>query len=190
MKYSWKRPKDRKKSCKNRIKGSGQARLVSVKNINRNIPTTWRWARGDGDEREKIIIVIYYYYQILKYKHCIRSRDWTLYALMNDPTDSLLVKKPDPLSDSVIRLGMNSYTIRDFICPLHWVAMATDRMTGLSPTMDQGPLDGLVGGWVDGQINGWIDLVDWLTDFLLFDQNFYCPECIWNIHDWSVGFVI
>ena len=26
---------------------SGQARLVCVKNINRNIPTTWRWARGD-----------------------------------------------------------------------------------------------------------------------------------------------
>ena len=32
---------------KNRIKRSGQARLVYVKNINRNIPTTWRWARGD-----------------------------------------------------------------------------------------------------------------------------------------------
>ena len=26
---------------------SGQARLVYVKNINRNIPNTWRWARGD-----------------------------------------------------------------------------------------------------------------------------------------------
>ena len=46
MKYSWKGLKDRNKH-KNRIKRSGQARLVSVKNIKRNIPTTWRWARGD-----------------------------------------------------------------------------------------------------------------------------------------------
>ena len=29
---------------KSRIKRSGQARLVYVKNINRNIPTTWRSA--------------------------------------------------------------------------------------------------------------------------------------------------
>ena len=28
-------------------KTSGQARLVYVKNINRNTPTTWRWAHGD-----------------------------------------------------------------------------------------------------------------------------------------------
>ena len=32
---------------KNIIKTSGQARLVYVFDINRNIPTTWRWARGD-----------------------------------------------------------------------------------------------------------------------------------------------
>ena len=32
---------------KNRIKRCGQARLVYVTDINRNIPTTWRWARGD-----------------------------------------------------------------------------------------------------------------------------------------------
>ena len=31
----------------NEKKRSGQARLVYVKNVNRNIPTTWRWARGD-----------------------------------------------------------------------------------------------------------------------------------------------
>ena len=46
MKYSWKGHKDRHRH-KNRIKRSGQARLVHVKNINRNIPTTWRWAHGD-----------------------------------------------------------------------------------------------------------------------------------------------
>ena len=32
---------------KNRIKRSGQARLVYVIDIKRNILTTWRWARGD-----------------------------------------------------------------------------------------------------------------------------------------------
>ena len=47
MKYSWKGHKDRNRH-KNRIKKkSGQARLVYVKNINCNIPTTWRWAQGD-----------------------------------------------------------------------------------------------------------------------------------------------
>ena len=45
MKYSWKGHKDRNRH-KNRIKRNGQARLVYVKNINSNIPTTWRWARG------------------------------------------------------------------------------------------------------------------------------------------------
>ena len=44
MKHSWKGHKDRNRH-KNRIKKrSGQARLIYVKNINRNIPTTWRWA--------------------------------------------------------------------------------------------------------------------------------------------------
>ena len=46
MKYSWKGHKDRNRH-RNRIKGSGQARLVYVIDINRNTPTTWRWARGD-----------------------------------------------------------------------------------------------------------------------------------------------
>ena len=41
-----KRHKDRNR-LKNRIKRSGQARLVCVKNINSNIPTTWMEARGD-----------------------------------------------------------------------------------------------------------------------------------------------
>ena len=43
---SWKGHKDRNR-YKNRIKRSGQARLVYVKNINRDISTTWRWTRGD-----------------------------------------------------------------------------------------------------------------------------------------------
>ena len=46
MKYSWKGYKDRTR-YKNRIKRSGQARLVYVKDINRNIPTTCRRAYGD-----------------------------------------------------------------------------------------------------------------------------------------------
>ena len=32
-------------------KRSGQARLVYIKNVNRNGPTTWRWARGDHKTR-------------------------------------------------------------------------------------------------------------------------------------------
>ena len=46
MKYSRKSHKDIN-IHKNRIKRSGQARLVYVMYINRNIPTTWRWARRD-----------------------------------------------------------------------------------------------------------------------------------------------
>ena len=51
MKYSWKDHKDRNRH-KNRIKRSGQAGLVYGKDINRNIPTTWRWARGDSYDSE------------------------------------------------------------------------------------------------------------------------------------------
>ena len=47
MKCSWKDHKDRNR-YKNRIKRSGRARLVYVKDINCNIPITWRWARGDA----------------------------------------------------------------------------------------------------------------------------------------------
>ena len=47
MKYSWKGHKDRNRH-KNRIKRRRLARLVYVKNINCNIPTTWRWPRGDS----------------------------------------------------------------------------------------------------------------------------------------------
>ena len=46
MKYTWKGCKDRNRH-KNRVKRSWQAWLVYVKNVNRNIPTTWRWACGD-----------------------------------------------------------------------------------------------------------------------------------------------
>ena len=52
MKYSWKGHKDRN-GYKNRIKSSGQARSVYVKNINRNICTTWRWVREEGHHNNK-----------------------------------------------------------------------------------------------------------------------------------------
>ena len=39
-------PKDRNRH-KIRIKRSGLARLLYVKNLNRNIPTTWMWGRGE-----------------------------------------------------------------------------------------------------------------------------------------------
>ena len=45
VKYSRKGHKDRNRH-ENSVKGRGQARLVYVKNVNRNIQTTWRWARG------------------------------------------------------------------------------------------------------------------------------------------------
>ena len=50
MKCRWKGHKDRNRH-KNRVKESGQAGLVYVKNINRNVPTTWRWARRDHKTR-------------------------------------------------------------------------------------------------------------------------------------------
>ena len=52
MKYRWKGHKSRNRH-KNRVERSGQARLVYVKNINCNIPTTWRWARGDYADTTK-----------------------------------------------------------------------------------------------------------------------------------------
>ena len=52
MKYSWKGHTDRNRH-KNRIKWSGQARLVYVFDINCNIPTTMRrWVRGDNGQRK------------------------------------------------------------------------------------------------------------------------------------------
>ena len=47
-------------------------------------------------------------------------------------------KGPDPLSHSVVRLGMMSYTIRDFIASIHRVPVATDRIVGLSLVVDRG----------------------------------------------------
>ena len=44
---------------------------------------------------------------------------------------------PSPLSDSVVRPGMSSYTMHDFIDPLHWVPAATDRIVRLSPIVDR-----------------------------------------------------
>ena len=52
MKYCSKGHKDRNRH-KNRIKRSGQARLVYVIDINHNIRTTWKWARGDTKEEEE-----------------------------------------------------------------------------------------------------------------------------------------
>ena len=46
MKYSWKGHKDRNR-LKNRIKRSGEAWLVYVRNRNSNNSTTWRWTRRD-----------------------------------------------------------------------------------------------------------------------------------------------
>ena len=47
MKYSGKGHKDKNRD--NRIKKSRQAWLVYIKDINRNIPTTWRWNCGDSN---------------------------------------------------------------------------------------------------------------------------------------------
>ena len=54
MKYSWEGYKDRNRH-KNIIKWSGQAWLAFVKNISRNIPTSWRWARWDERKKKKEI---------------------------------------------------------------------------------------------------------------------------------------
>ena len=50
MQYSWKGHKDRQRH-KNRINRSGQAWMDYVKDINYNIPTTWRRAHGDSARR-------------------------------------------------------------------------------------------------------------------------------------------
>ena len=63
MKYSWTGHEERNKH-NNRIKRSGQARLVYVRHkpwnphhmLNRNIPTTWRWARGARDARTDFLL--------------------------------------------------------------------------------------------------------------------------------------
>ena len=55
MKCRWKGHRDRNRH-KNRIQRSGQARLVYVKDINHNIPTTWRWARGDVHDEQGSIV--------------------------------------------------------------------------------------------------------------------------------------
>ena len=57
MKNNWKSHEDRNRH-KDRIKRSGQARLVYVKNINSNNPTTWRWANGDTVCQHSVRIII------------------------------------------------------------------------------------------------------------------------------------
>ena len=52
----------------------------------------------------------------------------------------LLGQGSDPLSDSVVRLGRNSYRIRSFIGLRQWFPVATDRILELSPMMDRGVL--------------------------------------------------
>ena len=54
MKYCWKGQKDRNR-YKNRIKRGRQAQLVLVFDIVHNIPTTWRWARGDWNNGRHFI---------------------------------------------------------------------------------------------------------------------------------------
>ena len=56
IKYSWKSHKDTRNRQKNRKKGVGElgwfmSKTKHNKNINRNGPTTWRWARGDHKTR-------------------------------------------------------------------------------------------------------------------------------------------
>ena len=57
MKYSWKVHKDKNRH-KNRIKRSGQARLVYVRDINRNVPTTWRGACGHREDKRNTSIIL------------------------------------------------------------------------------------------------------------------------------------
>ena len=58
IKYNWKGHKCRNKH-KNRMTRSGQARLLHVFDINRNIPTKRRWARGDKRIRGWVIRALY-----------------------------------------------------------------------------------------------------------------------------------
>ena len=51
-KYSWMGQWERNRH-KKRMKKNGQAVLVYVKNMNRNIPTTWNWVRGDCQKHEQ-----------------------------------------------------------------------------------------------------------------------------------------
>ena len=72
MKYSWKGYKDRNRH-KNRMKRSGQSRLVYVKNINHNIPTTWRWAGGDCRKHHRFLtpVVVYPSLKLLKWQNSV-----------------------------------------------------------------------------------------------------------------------
>ena len=53
-KYSWKDHETEKNTRTQFKKNSEQAQLVYVKNIHRNIPTTWGWARGDKKKKKQI----------------------------------------------------------------------------------------------------------------------------------------
>ena len=70
MKYIWKGHQDRYRH-KNRMKRSGQAWLVYVKNINCNILTTWRWARGDLQMVQQFI-------RSRAYRHNVKLKSLTL----------------------------------------------------------------------------------------------------------------
>ena len=75
MKYSWKGHKNRNRH-KNRMKRSGQARLVYVKDINCDILTTWRWARGNPSYLTLLCHTI-----DLEANHCRISQNIAVHAL-------------------------------------------------------------------------------------------------------------
>ena len=78
MKYSWMGHKNRNRH-KNWVKRSGQAQLVYVIDINRNIPTTWRGARIDHTSHYYILhCICTSHYFIL---HCICTSHYNLHCI-------------------------------------------------------------------------------------------------------------
>ena len=51
--------------------------------------------------------------------------------------ERIVCEGPHPPSDSVVRLGRNPNTLRDFIGPLHWVSVAIDGIVRLSLIVDR-----------------------------------------------------
>ena len=65
------------------------------------------------------------------FNFCVRSSPLKSQRHLCDRHTTLSFSGPDPPSDSVVRPGWNSYTIRDFIGPLHRVSVASDRIVQL-----------------------------------------------------------
>ena len=120
---------------KNRIKRSGQAWLVYVCDINRNIPTTRRWARGDlWDSRHRPLNRKRLQSVSRTFKSCSQQRPNTHTRTHTRARTSSLFKTEEnrnSSSENQSPSGETSLNFDAFVASLGYVMMTGDASTNV-----------------------------------------------------------